>query len=65
VNCSGWPFAAAGYVVDSDVTSVLATPAECGFREGTSPTLIQEWWQDVWERWQKCRAKARSRYRER
>jgi hypothetical protein len=50
---------------DGDVTSVLAIMSECGLREGISLTLIQEWWQDAWERWQRCRQKARSRHRNR
>jgi hypothetical protein len=37
----------------------------CGFREGISLMLVQEWWQDAWERWRRCRQKARRSHRER
>ena len=61
----GWVKAYAPAFEDGDVTSVLATTAECGFREGITLMLVQEWWRDAWERWQKCRVKAQRRYRDR
>src|SRR5438445_6799055 len=44
----GWVKAYAPAFEDGDVTSVLAITSECGFREGISLMLVQEWWQDAW-----------------
>jgi len=61
----GWVKAYAPAFEDGDVTSVLAITSECGLREGISLMLTQEWWQDAWERWQRCRQKAGRCYRDR
>jgi retron-type reverse transcriptase len=61
----GWVKAYAPAFEDGDVTSVLAAMSECGFREGISLMLVQGWWQDAWERWQRRRQKARRRHRDR
>jgi retron-type reverse transcriptase len=61
----GWVKAYAPAFEDGDVSSVPAIMSEHGFREGISLMLLQEWWRDAWERWQRCRQKARRRYRER
>jgi hypothetical protein len=61
----GWVKAYAPAFQDGDVTSVLATMTACGVREGISLILVQEWWQDAWERWQRCQQKARRRHWER
>lgn len=61
----GWVKAYAPAFEDGDVSNVLAIMSEHGFREGISRMRIEEWWREAWERWQRCRQKARKRYRER
>ncbi len=58
----GWVTAYAPAFEDADVSSVLVIISECGFREGISLALMEQWWQDAWERWQRCRQKARRRH---
>jgi hypothetical protein len=61
----GWVKAYAPAFEDGNVSSVLAIMSEYGFREGISRMLLEGWWRDAWERWQRCREKTRRRYRER
>lgn len=57
----GWVEAYAPAFGDGDVSHVLTSITEQGFREGISLTTLTDWWKRAWSRWQKARVKARRR----
>jgi hypothetical protein len=59
---TAWVEAYAPAFEDGDVADVLATAAQCGFRELISLDRLRDRWQAARGRWNRCRAKARRRH---
>jgi hypothetical protein len=57
-----WINAFAPAIEDGDVTVVLTTAAECGFRE-LSRSALTDQWEEAREKWRKCRERSRRRHR--